>query len=82
MTADEQLRALADTTGGRLFRAETLPKAGEAFVEIGRELNGQYTVCYYPTNQAHDGTVRRIAVDTSRPDVHLRARASYRAPSR
>jgi Ca-activated chloride channel family protein len=80
--AGASLQALADTTGGRLIRAETLPTASDALREIARELNGQYTICYYPTNQAHDGAYRKIAVTIVRPDVTLRARAGYRAPSR
>jgi VWFA-related protein len=82
LAADANLRALADSTGGRLFHAETLSTASEAFAEIGRELNGQYTICYYPTNQARDGSLRKIAVAIDRPDVTLRTRSSYRAPSR
>jgi VWFA-related protein len=81
-TAGADLQALADATGGRLIRAETLPTASDALREIARELNTQYTICYYPTNQAHDGASRKLAVTIVRPDVTLRARASYRAPSR
>jgi VWFA-related protein len=80
--AGANLQVLADTTGGRLYRAETLPTASEAFTEIGRELNGQYTICYYPTNQAHDGTFRQVTVAIARPDLALRARAGYRAVAR
>lgn len=79
--ASTNLQALADVTGGRLFRAETIAAATQAFDQVARELNGLYTLCYYPTNQARDGRQRRVVVSVSRPEVAVSARATYRAAS-
>ena len=80
--AARNLQALADATGGRVYPAETMATAAAAFAEIGRELSTQYTIHYYPTNQERDGTLRSIAVKIARPDITVRFRTSYRAPSR
>ena len=80
--AARDLQSLAETTGGRVYRAETLANAADAFAEIRRELSTQYTIHYYPSNQTRDGSLRSIVVKIARPDVTLRFRTSYRAPSR
>jgi VWFA-related protein len=80
VAATTSLEALAETTGGRVFTAQSLASAGEAFDEVARELKGQYTIAYYPSNQARDGQERRITVTARRPDLALRYRGSYRAP--
>ena len=80
IAAEEHLQALAETTGGRVFRAQTLEIAIAAFGEVARELKGLYTLAYYPSNQARDGSARAILVTCRRPAVSLRYRSSYRAP--
>jgi VWFA-related protein len=78
--AAHYLQALAGGSGGGLYHATSAAGLAAMFAEIGRELNGQYTIWYYPSNQARDGVVRRIAVGVSRPGVRVaRARGTYRA---
>jgi Ca-activated chloride channel family protein len=77
--ADKFLYNLADASGGELYLAEPGSDLKEAFGRIAEQLRLQYTLCYYPRNQNHDGTLRRIRVEVERPGVKVRARTVYRA---
>jgi len=79
-TADQYLGDLALKSGGELHRADTLGSLPDAFANIAAELRNQYSLGYYPANQAHDGKYRKIQVKVSRKDVVVRARPGYRAP--
>ena len=80
-TADSYLKALAEKSGGRLLRADTLGSLPDAFANIAAELRTQYSIGYYPTNKARDEGYRRIKVNSTRKNVVIRARPGYRAPS-
>jgi Ca-activated chloride channel homolog len=73
------LRALADRSGGRMFFADTMRNLSQAFSSIAEELRYQYTLSYYPTNAARDGSWRRVRVRVSQPGVVVRAKEGYRA---
>lgn len=77
-TADQYLQALASQSGGELHRADTLRSLPDAFAKIAAELRNQYSIGYYPSNQARDGKYRKVQVKTSRKDVVIRARPGYR----
>lgn len=77
----QYLRELAERSGARLYQADTLGNLSQAFSLIADELRHQYTLSYYPTNTARDGSYRRIRVIVNRPDLVVRARAGYRAAS-
>src|SRR3982074_2818939 len=62
-------KKLAEETGGRVLNASSDKKLMEAFDEISAELRSQYTLGYYPTNSAHDGTFRKIKVETNNHDL-------------
>jgi hypothetical protein len=79
-TADSYLNELANKTGGRLVRADTLVSLPEAFAQIAAELRTQYAIGYYPTNKVRDGQYRKIKVTSTRKNVVVRARPGYRAP--
>jgi VWFA-related protein len=79
MRADRYLESITDASGGRLYRARTLLNVNDAFAEIARDIRQQYTLCYYPMNQAADGTARSLRVKVNRPGVRVRTRAGYRA---
>jgi hypothetical protein len=81
-TADAYLNELANKTGGRLLRADTLVSLPNAFAQIAAELRTQYAIGFYPTNKARDGQYRTIKVTTTRKAAVVRARPGYRAPSR
>lgn len=80
-TADMYLGQLADKTGGRMLRADTLESLPDAFAKIAAELRTQYSVGYYSTNKTRNGEYRKIKVKSTRKNVVLRARPGYRAPS-
>ena len=79
LLADSYLKAIADRSGGQVYRADTVATLPQAFAAIADELRTQYLLGYYPTNPSHDGTYRKIQVKTSRKDIAVRARPGYRA---
>jgi hypothetical protein len=79
-TADLYLAEMAEKSGGKLHRADSLRSLPDAFANIAAELRNQYSLGYYPTNQARDGQYRKLQVKVSRRDVVVRARPGYRAP--
>lgn len=81
VTADNYLNQLANKSGGRLLRADTISSLPDAFAKIAAELRTQYAIGYYPTNKARDGQYRKLKVTSTRKNVILRARPGYLAPS-
>lgn len=79
LTADGYLRALAEKSGGRLLRADTLKSLPDAFAQIAAELRTQYMLGYYPLNKERDERYRKIKVTTTRKHVAIRARPGYLA---
>ncbi len=77
--ADDYLKALAEKSGGRLLRADTLASLPDAFAQIAAELRTQYMLGYYPLDKKHDDRYRRIKVASTRKDVMIRARPGYLA---
>jgi VWFA-related protein len=73
-------RKMSDDTGGRVINVHNEKSLEKAFDVISEELRSQYVLGYYPTNDKHDGTFRKIRVDVSRPDVKVLARRGYYAP--
>ena len=76
-TADAYLKALADKSGGKLMRADTLGSLPDAFAKIAAELRTQYSLGYYPTKKERDEQYRKIKVTTTRKDVVIRAKPGY-----
>ena len=74
------LAALADRTGGTVFRADTLGNLDRAFSRIASELREYYSLAYYPSDEGSAGKVRRIKVRVDLPNVAVRARESYSVP--
>ena len=79
--ADSYLAKLAEKSGGRLLRADTLASLPDAFSKIAAELRTQYMLGYYPTNKDRDDRYRNIKVTTARKNVALRSRPGYLATS-
>ncbi|MCA1579392.1 MAG: VWA domain-containing protein [Acidobacteria bacterium] len=78
-TADQYLQTLAEKSGGRLLRADTLDSLPAAFAQIAAELRTQYMLGYYPLNKEKDDRYRKIKVTTARKNVVVRARPGYLA---
>jgi Mg-chelatase subunit ChlD len=79
-TADSYLKAIADKSGGKVVRADTVVSLPDAFGKIAAELRTQYALGYYPSNKARDDTYRKIKIRTTRKNVVVRARPGYHAP--
>jgi VWFA-related protein len=79
LKADSYLKALAEKSGGRLLRADTLGSLPDAFAQIAAELRTQYMLGYYPLNKERDERYRKIKVATTRKNVAIRARPGYLA---
>ena len=78
-TADQYLGTLAEKSGGRLLRADTVESLPEAFAKIAAELRTQYMIGYYPLNKERDEKYRKIQVSSVRKGVVIRARPGYLA---
>jgi len=79
LTADSYLKALADKSGGRMLRADTIASLPDAFAQIAAELRTQYLLGYYPINKERDERYRKIKVETTRKNVVIRSRPGYLA---
>jgi Ca-activated chloride channel family protein len=75
--SEPYLRALAEKTGGRFYRADDLREVGPAFEAITSELGVQYSLGYYPKANATATTDRSIKVKVRYPNLVVRARDSY-----
>jgi VWFA-related protein len=73
-------KKLTDETGGRTIVVRNEKNLQQAFDQISEELRSQYTLGYYSTNSAHDGSYRKIKVDTTRKDLDVLTRRGYYAP--
>lgn len=80
-TADSYLNELAQKSGGKLARADTLERLPAAFKEIAAELRTQYAIGYYPSNPVKNGGYRKIKINATRKGASVRARPGYSAVS-
>lgn len=74
--AEEQMRALAAASGGRLMIAESIDDA-EPFHDLVRDLRSVYMISYRPENQDLDGQWRTIEVRAKDPSLRIRTRPGY-----
>jgi VWFA-related protein len=73
-----ELEALTHPTGGVAEYPQTLAEIDQAAVDLARQIRRQYTIAYAPTNQALDGSYRRIRVDARGTEpLTVRTRAGY-----
>ncbi len=73
------LQQLADHSGGRLYKADTLSNVASAFTRIAEELRYQYRISYYPKNSKKDGTFREVKVRVKDEGMVVRTRSGYKA---
>ena len=81
--AKKALTELAEATGGQAYFPPTLDEVTPTCERVAREIRSQYTLGYYPTNTAKDGTFRtvRVQVQSHHGKVSVRSRAGYYAPA-
>jgi Ca-activated chloride channel family protein len=79
----KDLTDLAEATGGLAFFPDRLEDVDPVCVQVARDIRNQYTLGYYPTNAATDGTFRAVKVDLVEPKgkgkLSLRTRSGYYA---
>jgi Ca-activated chloride channel homolog len=74
---NEYLLALANSTGGREYHADSLQNMSYAFANVAEELRRQYSIGYYPKRPPQPGQRRLIRVRARQPNLAVRARDSY-----
>lgn len=73
------LEDLALHSGGRRQSGNSIEEVTRAFTSIAEELRHQYSIGYYPSNTAQDGSLRKIRVRVSQTGWIVRGKESYRA---
>ena len=74
--ADQYLHEIAQESGGRFFRGDTIVGLSSAFAQLADELRRQYSIGYYPP-AGQSGQRRTIKVRVNQPDLVVKARESY-----
>ncbi|MFL6254148.1 MAG: VWA domain-containing protein [Pyrinomonadaceae bacterium] len=79
--ARAEMSSLARESGGKTFAAADLRDARRAFRQVAEDIGTQYSIGYYSTNTARDGSFRKINVQVRTvKDAQVRAREGYQAP--
>jgi len=79
--AQRVLQQLADATGGAAFFPEDVGDTEAICTQIAHDIRNQYTLAYYPTNTAQDGSFRAVSVQVLPPKgmgkLTVRTRSGY-----
>ncbi|MCS6817154.1 MAG: VWA domain-containing protein [Blastocatellia bacterium] len=75
--AEEQLRRLADLSGGRFYRVRSLDQLEGVYEQIAADLRTIYSLAYMPTRVERDGSWRQIEVRVARRGARVRTRPGY-----
>jgi len=74
---------LAEATGGMAYFPDDLDQVTPVCEQVAHDIRNQYTLGYYPTNTAKDGTFRTVHVQLLPPHkygkVNVRTRTGYYA---
>jgi VWFA-related protein len=82
--AEKALKALAVATGGEAFFPKEVSEVDRIAHQVARDIRGQYSIQYTPSNAAMDGTYRTIKVTVNasgHPAVRTRS-GYYATPER
>jgi len=60
--ARRQLKAITEATGGAEYYPKELAEVDRIAHQVAHDIRNQYTIAYKPTNEALDGTYRKIKV--------------------
>jgi Ca-activated chloride channel family protein len=81
MRGQNAMISLANETGGVAFLPDQESELDRVFRQIAAELQAQYLLGYYSTNETNDGKFRRIKIQLPKHgDLRIRARQGYYAP--
>jgi Ca-activated chloride channel family protein len=82
--AKKDLELMAKDTGGESYFPRSLDEVNTTCHAIAHDIRNQYTLAYYPTNKAFDGTFRAVHVEAfmhgTRKKLIVRTRPGYYAP--
>lgn len=73
------LARMSQMSGGRAFLLDDIGELERVFADIVEELSNQYLLSYASSNEAHDGSWRKILVELPAQKHHVRHRQGYRA---
>lgn len=74
---DKYLHDLAQASGGRFYRGDTLHDVSIAFAQVADELRRLYSLGYYPSPPGQPGEFRQIKVSTLQPELVVGSREGY-----
>ena len=81
--ARKALTDLTTATGGLAFFPENAEDTESICTQVARDIRNQYTIAYYPTNAARDGSYRSVMVTVVPPrgsgKLTVRTRSGYYA---
>jgi Ca-activated chloride channel homolog len=77
---DDNLKALAEATGGRAFFPVKLDDVVAAFSDIQEELRSQYSISYRPDQFFANGQFRPIQIVADSKKYRVRAKRGYYVP--
>ena len=84
-TAKRALTEIAQASGGVAFFPENVEDVHAICEQVAHDIRHQYTLAYYPSNAARDGSFRSVHVEVIPPRGHgklvARTRNGYYAPS-
>lgn len=63
------LNKISERTGGRAYFPKDERELRDAFAQIQEEMRSQYLLAYEPTNQARDGSYRKIEIQLVNPQL-------------
>jgi len=78
---DAAMREITRETGGKVFFPFKLEELEDSFRQINQELRSQYSIGYYSTNSARDGSYRKIEIRISEKNLRPSHRRGYYAPT-
>jgi VWFA-related protein len=72
------ITSVADISGGWAAYLESPERSDELYERILADINQRYVIGYYPTNEAHDGRLRKVQVEArGHPEYVVHGRRSY-----
>jgi VWFA-related protein len=77
--AERALETLTSATGGQSYFPKALSEVSGIANRVAHDIRNQYVIAYSPTNEAMDGTFRRIEVKVKGRGLSVRTRTGYYA---
>lgn len=79
VSGEGPMKRMAEETGGRVFRVDRRTTLDDIYNIIQQEMRSQYSASYTSTNQARDGSFRRIEIRANNRDQKVQVRKGYYA---